>query len=229
MSKINILAMSLDPFLKDNSEKKSKEIRNVISSYKFDYDKKAEVDKINIHSFCPRDNTGYTQYFDTRLEEIEEPTIIILSNLLDMSNNGNQAYGRLYYALTLENVKAIYITSYSTDYDVSKYMDTLEKIFRVSNSHTRKPRRIEVSDTLIRAMINLRKEEPPVLYKDLAEVTNLQETFLNKILAGYVTGRGKGAPIKPHQVKYLKEAMKASREIVYDRYDIVEETYLYKK
>lgn len=225
MKKINIYQMTMSPVLIGQSEEKSEVLRRVIASVKNKFED-AKIGQIKMHSFRPPNNSGYGKYTDFRLDEMEDPAIFVISSLLDLDKNGTQAYARLTYALSLDKIKAIYITNYSPDIDVSEYIDELDKIFRGNKSGYIRPKRVEVPEELIEAIGDLRKISPPVILSDIAEVTGLQQSMVRMYGSQAAVGAGRGVSINPQQVQHLREALKVAREKEFKRFEVVEEKFV---
>lgn len=215
--------MSLNPCMIDLKSEKSATLRQVIESIKNKF-KNVEINKINMHSFRPLDSGGYGKYTDFRLDEMEGPAVLVINSLYDLDKNGAQAYARLNYALSLDKIKAVYITSYNVDVDVSGYINILDKIFRDSKSI--RPKRVEIPKELIDAIGELRKTNPPVMLSDIAEVTGLQESMVRKYGAQAAVGAGRGVSISPLQIEFLKEALAVAKEKEFCRFEILEEEFI---
>lgn len=227
MTKINIYQMSLNPCMLDKTKEKSETIRKVFKAYKEHIDKDAQMGEVHMHSFSPKDSAGYGKYTDFRIDEIEGPAIFIISSLYDLDNDASKAFSRLVYALSFKTIKAIYITNYHEEVDVSKYIKILNQIFYDGRGKTAKSRRTEVPKTLVHEIVELRKLDEPVLLSDIAETVNLAPSMVRKY-SMYSSARnaGPGVPIKPGQVQQLRDAIDIAREEEYMRFNIKEEIYI---
>ena len=225
MNKLNIYQMTMNPCMIDLQAEKSKALRRVIESLKNKF-KDVEIGQIKMHSFRPLDNGGYGKYTDFRLDEMEGPAVLVVSSLLDLDKGGTQAYARLNYALSLDKIKAVYITNYNPDVDVSEYIDDLDTIFRNDRSGFIRPKRVEVPEGLPEAIGELRRISPPVILSDIANVTGLHSSMVRRYGSRAALGAGNGVSINSQQVRFLKDVMKKAMEKEFKRYVIKEEKFI---
>lgn len=241
MCKINVYQMNLNPYMTDKPKEKSVKIRSVFNAYKRSYNRKAVLGDVQMQSFKPLDNQGYGRYIDYCMENINEPTVVVFSNLFDLGIRANSAYSRLVYASSNENILGIYFTDYSLEknfkIDIEKITsrtwkdsdwedDELGKIFRENPGKTPRVKRSVVSDEVAKAIKDIREEDSPALLSDIAEVLDMTPSMVRRIAAYSKTPYSTGKPITHEQRKHLIEAYKSARADEFSRFIIKKEKYI---
>lgn len=214
MEKINIYYLNINPALdfdEDVSIEKSIELNKVFEGYRKHIDSKAVINEVSMLSFYPKGEMNYSDFIEIYVKSyVKTQSILIFKSILDLSNFTSVAFSKLARLNNNENIKAIYFTDYSLEFEVKLYSAKLREIFKSSSSSaslekeykTRNPsigpeltevivslrtgsfykdRQGLLTDDMIRKDMYGNRYIIPVSYKSIEDITRINQSTLRNI------------------------------------------------